>query len=66
MNVEPSLLNKLTLISGETIIVKHNLVETELVLRDLKRVIIVIVSLVLNVLRIHPVKLEHLLYTLAT
>ena len=29
MNVEPSLLNKLTLISGEIIIVKQNLVETE-------------------------------------
>ena len=30
MNVEPSLLNKLTLIRGETIILRHNLVETEL------------------------------------
>ena len=64
MNVEPSLLNKLTLLNGETIIVKHNLVETES--RDLKRVIIEIVTLVLNVLRIYPVKLDHLLYTFAT
>ena len=29
MNVEPSLLNESTLISVETIIAKHNLVETE-------------------------------------
>ena len=65
MNVDPSLSNKLTLISGDTIIVMDNLVDTELY-RDLKGVIIVVVSLELNVLRIHPVKLEHLLYTFAT
>ena len=42
---------------------KHNLVDRT---RDLKRVNIVIVSLEFNVLRIHPGKLEHHLYTLAT
>ena len=52
MSVGPSLVGKLILIDGMTTTVRHNpsLDST----RDLKSVIIVLVSLVLNVLRIHP------------
>ena len=64
MSVGPSLVGKQILIDGVTRTVRHNPAGIVPGIQPgLKSVIIVLVSLVLNVLRIHPLKLEHLLYT---
>ena len=62
MSAGPSLGDTFTLISGEPTTGRHNQAKTE----PANSVMMVLVSLVLNILRIHPVKLVHILYKYVT